>query len=462
MYNDKDGKPVKGIQSSTLGYRAAGIPGTPAGLEYALKKYGSGKLSWAQLLEPARQVAQNGYILSNRLARLLEAYKDNLEKFEDSNRIFLRNGKYFKEGENFVQTDLAATIARMQKGGAKEFYEGQTGRMIADDMKRNGGLITLEDLKGYKVRERAPLTGSYRGYPIITMPPPSSGGIVMLQVLNMLEGHDVKGMGWASAKRYHLLAECLRRAYADRAEYMADPDFVRVPVSGLIDKEYAKQRAATISMERASKSADVKAGAPAGAEPTETTHFTVIDKEGNIVSNTYTINDLYGNGVTVKGTGVLLNDEMDDFAARPGQPNMFGLIQGERNKIEPGKRPLSSMTPTIVLRKDGSPWFALGARGGPRIITAVLQTTIHMIDFDMNIQAAMDSPRIHQQWYPDEILYEPFGMSEDTISVMKGMGHTFADRAGYVATATGIAVEEKTGVRLGAIDSRSDGEAVGY
>ena len=243
---------------------------------------------------------------------------------------------------------------------------------------------------------------------------------------------------------------------------MGDPDFVKVPVSQLIDKKYALERAESIDLTKASKSSDIKAGVMTGKEPTETTHFTVIDTQGTVVTNTYTINDLYGSAVTAKGTGVLLNDEMDDFAARPGFPNLFGLIQGENNAVQGGKRPLSSMTPTIVLRKDGSLWFALGARGGPRILTAVLQSVINMIDFDMNIQQAIDAPRIHHQWFPDEITSEPFGMSTDTRKVLEKLGHKFSEKPSNIAQVTAIAIEEKTGVRLGAVDARGDGEVVGY
>jgi gamma-glutamyltranspeptidase/glutathione hydrolase len=285
----------------------------------------------------------------------------------------------------------------------------------------------------------------------------------MLQALNMLEKYDLRKMGYNSAEKYHVLTEVLRRAFADRSEYMGDPDFTDVPVSTLIDKKYAERRGATIDLTRASSSADVKPGEISGLkEPTETTHFTVVDTQGNVVTNTYTINDLYGSRVTAKGTGVLLNDEMDDFAARPGKANLFGLIQGERNAVKSGKRPLSSMTPTIVLRKNGTLWFALGARGGPRIITAVLQSVINVIDHDMDIQQAIDAPRIHHQWFPDEMVIEPFGISPDTRKILEMMGHKFAERPAYIASATGIMIEEKTGVRLGAIDARSDGEAVGY
>ncbi len=459
----KDGEPIKGEGSSTVGYRAAGVPGTLAGLDLAFKKYGSKKLSWWQIVEPARRLAQDGFVLSNRLTNLFKSFKDNLSKYDDSKKIFLNGGNFFKEGDVLKQPELAQTLGRIQKNGAREFYEGETGRLIAADMKAHNGLITLDDLKNYQPKERAPLRGTYRGYQIISMPPPSSGGIVMLQTLNMLESYDLRKMGWASAEKYHVLAEGMRRAFADRAEYMGDPDFTSVPVAALIDKKYAEKRRTTIDLARASKSSDIRAGELSGGkEPTETTHFTIVDAEGNVVTNTYTINDLYGSAVTAKGTGVLLNDEMDDFAARPGKPNMFGLIQGERNAVEPRKRPLSSMTPTIVLRRDGSLWFALGARGGPRIISAVLQTVINVIDYDMNIQQAIDAPRIHHQWLPDEMIIEPFGMSSDTRRLLENLGHNFPEKPSYVASATGIMIEEKTGVRLGAVDSRSDGEAVGY
>jgi gamma-glutamyltranspeptidase / glutathione hydrolase len=461
VFVNQNGELIKGEGSSTIGYRASGVPGTPAGLEMAFKKYGSGKIKWADLVEPARKLAQDGFVLSNRSANLFKSYEKSLSKYGDSKKIFLNNGKLFGEGDVLRQPELAQTLSRIQRLGARDFYEGETARLIAADMKANKGLITLEDLKNYRAKERVPIRGTYRGYEVITMPPPSSGGIVLLQSLNMLEKYDLSKMNPASSEKYHLLTEVMRRAFADRAEHMADPDFAAVPTAQLIDKKYALARSSSINMTRATPSTEIRAG-QFRAEPTETTHFTVVDAQGNAVTNTYTINDLYGSAVTAKGTGVLLNDEMDDFAARPGKPNMFGLIQGERNKVEPGKRPLSSMTPTIVLRKDGSLWFALGARGGPRIITAVLQAVINMIDYDMNIQQAIDAPRVHHQWLPDEMLYEPMGMSSDTLKILESYGHTFAEKPANVASITAIAIEEKTNVRLGAIDSRGDGEAVGY
>lgn len=461
VFVDKDGNLIRGEGSSTIGYRASGVPGTLAGFDLAFKKHGSGKISWKQLVEPARLLAQNGYVLTNRLAGLLVAFKEHLAKYPDSNRIFLNNGKYFQEGDLFKQPELAQTLSRVGTIGAKEFYTGKTARLIAADMKANNGLITLEDLNKYEAKERTPLSGTYRGYEILTMPPPSSGGIVMLQVLKMIEAYDVKTMGHNSAAKYQVLIEASRRSFADRSEYMADPDFADVPVTNLLNKAYLDKRRATIDLTKATASTEIGHGQISGSEGMETTHYTVADAAGNIVSNTYTINDLYGSRVTAKGTGVLLNDEMDDFAARPGKANLYGLIQGERNAVQPQKRPLSSMTPTIVLRKDGSVWFALGGRGGPRIISAVMQSVINVIDHGMGIQAAIDSPRIHHQWFPDEVMYEMYGMSPDTMNILSSYGHKFTDRPSNIASATGIMID-LDGVRLGAIDSRSDGVAVGY
>ena len=462
VYLDENGNLKKGAGSSTIGYRASGVPGTLAGFEYAFKKYGSGKLKWSELVEPARKLANDGYVLSYRLAGLLVAKKSDLEQFPESKRIFLNDGEFYKEGDLFKQPDLAQTLARIQKQGAKDFYTGKTAQFIAADMKNNDGLITLEDLKNYVVKEREPLRGTYRGNQIIAMPPPSSGGIVILQILKMLENYDIGKMGYNSAEKYHLLAEAMRRSFADRAEYMADPDFAEVPTLKLLDENYLMKRRSTIDLKAASKSSEIKAGNITINEGNDTTHFTIVDADGNCVSNTYTINDLYGSAVTIKGTGILMNDEMDDFAAQPGTPNLYGLIQGERNAVEPGKRPLSSMSPTIVLRTDGSLWFAVGARGGPRIISASLQTVINMIDHKMNIQEAVDAPRIHHQWFPDQIYYEPYGISPDTKTILENLGHNFNDSPGYIASATAISVEDGTNIRLGAIDSRSDGLAVGY
>jgi len=462
VYLDKNGNLIEGEGGSLVGYRAAGVPGTVRGMELALKKYGSGKLTWAQLVEPARQLAANGFTVTYSLSKSLHGTREYLEKYAETKRIYLRGGNFYKEGEVFRQPELASTFARLQRSGPNEFYEGETARLIVADMKRNNGLMTMEDLHGYVAKERTPVRGSYRGHEIISMPPPSSGGAVLIQMLNILEGYDLEKLEANSSDRYHLMAESMRRAFADRAEYMGDSDFVKVPVAGLIDKAYATTLRATINTDRASTSAEVRAGRPAGYESDDTTHFTVVDAEGNTVSNTYTLNNSYGSAAVVRGTGILLNDEMDDFAAKPGTPNMYGLIQGERNAVAPRKRPLSAMTPTIVLRKDGSLWFTVGSPGGPTIINTVLCVITNVIDYEMNIQQAIDFPRIHHQWLPDELVGEPFGLSGDTQRALTARGHKLA-KLRYLGDAEGIMIEEKTGMRLGATDPRrSDGQAVGY
>jgi gamma-glutamyltranspeptidase/glutathione hydrolase len=462
VYLDERGELKKGEGGSLVGYRAAGVPGTVAGMELALRKYGSGRLTWAQLVEPARRLAALGFPLSHGLARSLKANEKEFSPYPESKRVYTAGGRFREEGEVWRQPELAATFARLQRSGPREFYEGRTARLIAEDMRAHNGLITLEDMKGYVAKEREPVRTTYRGFEVISMPPPSSGGAVLIEMLNILEGFDLRNMGASSSERYHAQAEAMRRAFADRAEYMGDADFVKVPVAGLTDKSYAERLRKGISLSRASTSAEVRAGRPAGAESEETTHFTVVDAEGNCVSNTYTLNDSYGSKVVMKGTGILMNDEMDDFAAKPGTPNMYGLIQSERNAVAPRKRPLSAMTPTFVLRRDGTLWFAVGSPGGPTIINTVLQVVVNVVDFDMNIQQAVDAPRIHHQWLPDEIVYEPFGMSADTFRALESRGHRLAPKPRYMGDAQGIMIEEKTGVRLGASDPRNYGEPVGY
>jgi len=462
IYLDKDGNVIEGEGGPLEGYRAAGVPGTVRGMELALKQYGSRKLTWAQLIEPARRLAANGFTVTHSLARGLRGNREYLSKYPETKRIYLNNGQFYNEGDLFVQPELGATFTRLQQRGPNEFYEGQTARLIVEDMKRHNGLMTLDDLRGYVAKEREPLRGNYRGYEVISMPPPSSGGAVLIQMLNILEGYDLKKMDWASSDRYHLMAEAMRRAFADRAEYMGDTDFVKVPIAGLIDKKYAARLRDTIDERRASTSEQVKAGKPAGYESEETTHFTVVDAEGNAVANTYTLNNSYGSAVVAKGTGLLMNDEMDDFAAKPGTANLYGLIQGERNAVAPRKRPLSAMTPTFVLRKDGSLWFTVGSPGGPTIINTALCVITNVIDYGMNIQQAIDAPRIHHQWLPDELVYEPYGLSGDTQNALTNRRHKLA-KPRYLGDAEAIMIEEKTGVRLGATDPRrSDGLAVGY
>jgi gamma-glutamyltranspeptidase/glutathione hydrolase len=461
IYLDKNGNLIEGEGGSLVGYRAAGVPGTVRGMELALKKYGSGKLTWAQLVEPARRLA-NGFTVTYSLARSLRGSDDYLSQYPETKRIYLNGGKFYQEGEIFRQPDLAATFTRLQNSGPNEFYEGQTARLIVDDIQRHKGLMTLADLRGYVAKEREPVRAKYRGYEVISMPPPSSGGAVLIEMLNILEGYELSKLDSGSSERYHLMTEAMRRAFADRAEFMGDTDFVKVPVAGLIDKSYAAKLRDTISRDRASTSVEIKAGEPTGRESEETTHFTVIDAQGNAVANTYTLNNSYGSAAVAKGTGILLNDEMDDFAAKPGTPNMYGLIQGERNAVAPRKRPLSAMTPTFVLRKDGSLWFTVGSPGGPTIINTALCVITNVVDYGMNIQQAIDFPRIHHQWLPDELIFEPYGLSGDTQKALTALGHKLA-RPRYLGDAEGLMIEEKTGMRLGATDPRrSDGLAVGY
>lgn len=454
---------LDGKSSSLIGYRAAGVPGTVAGMALAHQKYGGGKLSWADLLEPARRLADRGFAVSHALARSLRANETLLGRFPDSRTILLNNGKLFGENDTLRQPDLAATLARLQKSGPREFYQGETARRLAADMRANDGLISANDLRGYAARERTPLRGSYRGFPVLSMPPPSSGGWALLQMLNVLEGFDLRALSPASSERYHLLVEAMRRTFADRAEWGGDTDFVDVPIGGLTSKAYAEKRRAMIHSERATPSASVKAGQPAAlAESPETTHFAVVDKDGNAVANTYTLNGAYGAGVIARQTGVLLNNEMDDFATRPGQPNLFGLIQGARNAVAPGKRPLSSMTPTFVLRKNNTLWFTAGSPGGPTIINTVLQIISNVVDHDMNIGEAVDFARLHHQWLPDEIVFEPLGLSADTQRALGALGHALTKKPRSLGDAQAILVEETTGVLLGASDKRGSGAVAGY
>lgn len=464
MYLDAEGKVVPKL--SIEGHKAVGVPGTVAGLVAAHRRHG--KLKWEELVEPARKLAAEGFEVSYHLARSLRSKSttDRMAPFAESRRIFQRDGRFYEMGDVFVQPDLAATLARIQKN-PRDFYEGETAKLIAADMNAHGGIITLEDLRTYEPTIRKPLRTTYRGYEIITMPPPSSGGVALIEMLNMLEAYDLKSMGYHSAQHIHTLIEAMRRAFADRAQFLGDTDFVKVPVRALIDPKYAVERRRSIDPNRASSSREVGGGNPAPYESPETTHFTIVDPDGNVVSNTYTLNDSYGSGVTAKGTGVLLNNEMDDFTSKVGVPNDYGLIQGEANAIAPKKRPLSSMTPSIVL-KDGEPWFAIGSPGGPTIINTVLQTIVNVIDFGMDIQQAIDAPRFHHQWLPDHIYWEQFGVSPDTRAVLEKMGHAFRPVAGSSRTpsdigdAHGVMIDPATGVRMGASDPRLGGVAVGW
>ena len=461
VYLDEKGEYIK--ESSQYGHRAAGVPGTVAGMALALEKYG--RLKWATVIEPARRLAAEGFPVWYQLERSLKGSSTQLSRYPETKRIFLRDGNPYETGETFRQPELAAVLTRLKSFGPREFYSGRTARLIEAAMKRAAGngtpWMTVEDLKNYRAVERTPLRGNYRGYEVITMPPPSSGGIAMLAMLNILERYDLKGMGAGSAAALHLQVEAMRRAFADRAEFLGDPDFVKVPVAGLTSRGYADRQAATIDPLRATPSSAIGHGDPVPYESEETTHFTVVDSDGNVVSNTYTLNDGYGNKITVEGAGFLLNNEMDDFAPKPGSTNFYGLIQGEANAVAARKRPLSSMTPTIVLR-DGQLQFAVGSPGGPTIINTVTQIILNIIDFGMNIQQAIDWPRLHHQWMPDEIRYEPLGVNPDTLRRLQEMGHRFATMPRNIGDAEGIMIEEKTRVRLGGSDPRLDGKSVGY
>ena len=450
MYLDSKGNVTA---DSLVGWRSAGVPGTVRGLELAHQKYG--RKPWAELLDPAVQLAGEGYPVSYSLDASLHSqeHASLLSQFPESKRIFL-NAHY---GDKFVQPELAATLKRIRDRGASDFYEGETAHKLAAAMAANDGLITLADLKAYQAEESQPLRGHYKDYEIIAAPPPSAGGVGLLQMLGMLEGSGYEKTGAGSAASIHYVAEVMRRFYADRSEYFGDPDFYKVPIGKLLDPKYIASRRDTIDRLRATPSDQIGPGKISVREGTQTTHFNVVDSDGNAVAVTYTLNNGYGSGVTVPGLGFLLNDEMDDFASKPGTENMFHLIQGESNAIQPGKRPVSSMTPTIVLR-DGKLFLMLGAPGGSRIINGVLQVLLNVVDFHMNVQDAVDRPRFHHQWMPD-VLYVEQGISPDTVAILRGMGHTVSP----IETVARVeAILNQGGWLQGATDQRGNGKAEGY
>lgn len=400
-------------------HASAGVPGTVAGLLHVLEKYGS--LPRETVLAPAIRLAEDGFPLTYDLALALAKTGERFARDGSSAAIFQHpDGRPYQAGEVLRQPDLAKTLAAIRDRGAAGFYDGWVADAILAEMAKGGGLIAREDLAGYRVVEREPVRGTYRGYEIASMPPPSSGGAHLVQMLNILEGWDLRSLGANSADTIHRLVEAMRRAYADRATHMGDPDFWKVPVAGLTDKAYAAKLREAIDLARASSSAAISAGAPPPAEGTQTTHFSVMDRAGNAVANTYTLNFAFGSGLTVDGAGFLLNNEMDDFSAKPGAPNAYGLVGGDANAIAPRKRPLSSMTPTIVF-KDGQPVLATGTPGGSTIITVVLQILVNVMDFGMNIAEATAAPRIHHQWLPDTVITEP-GISIDTLRLLEARG----------------------------------------
>jgi gamma-glutamyltranspeptidase/glutathione hydrolase len=470
LFLDDHGNVVPG--RSTIGYLASGVPGTVAGLNLLYEKYGSHRLTWAQLVEPARQLAEKGYAVTPALARDMRASARLLGRYAESKRIFLREDRPYEAGELFKQPDLAATLQRIQRKGAEEFYSGKTAQLIAAEMSKNGGLITQADLAAYRAVERAPLRGSYRGYEIVTMAPPSSGGVALLQMLGMLEPRDVGSLGLNSAAKIHLFTEVMRRAFRDRAEYLGDPDFVHVPVEPLLERRYLDKSMSNFDPAHATPSTALRPADLPPHESSQTTHFSVVDSQGNAVAITYTLNGLWGNGVTVTGGGFLLNNEMDDFTSKVGVRNAYGLLQGESNAIAPHKRPLSSMTPTIVL-KDGQTFLVTGSPGGPTIINTVLLVITNVIDFHMSITQAVDAPRFHHQWQPDVINHEPFFTSPDTIALLEKQGHTLRTRKLYPNSpeaearswgdAESILIDPATKTLEGAHDLRSpDSAAVGW
>ncbi|MDR3165027.1 MAG: gamma-glutamyltransferase [Synergistaceae bacterium] len=422
MYLDKDGNVIP--EASTVGYKAAGVPGTVAGLNAMLAKYGTKPL--AEIIAPSIKLAEEGFATNEFGEITMADYAERFARFESSRKYFLKpDGSTYKEGELFVQKDLAEVLKRIAVSGDEGFYRGTTAKLIADDMAKNGGLITLKDLEEYNVVWRAPVSGKYRGYDIISMSPPSSGGTHLLQILNVMSCADIGALGFASSDTLHIMAEAMRYAYADRSEYMGDPDFVKVPVDRLMSMEYAKSIYDKIvaAGKKAASSSEVKPGLSEINEGKNTTHYSIVDKDGNAVSVTYTINDWYGSGAAVMGAGFLLNNEMDDFSAKTGVPNIYGLVGSDANSIAPGKRPLSSMSPSLVL-KDGKVFIVAGSPGGSRIITTTLQVISNVIDHKMNISEAVEAPRIHMQWLPDELRVEAHGVVKDVSDKLAGMGYT--------------------------------------
>ena len=397
MYLDENGE--FDILKSTFGYNAIGVPGTVHGFWSVHQRFGS--LPWADLIHPAIILAERGFVMSDYMAQTLNNYSEKMSYYDETRNIFLRNYPNLKDSR-LIQNDLAKTLKRIQKDGLNGFYSGETALLIAADMKENGGLITEQDLLDYRSIWRDPIKGTYRGRTIVTMPPPSSGGIHLIQMLNILENFELGSYEHNSYQYVSLLSETMKYAYADRSEYLGDPDFFEVPISKITAKKYAKIISASIEELGVLPSAKINPGMYINPESNETTHFSIADKFGNVISNTYTINSAFGSGVTIKGTGILMNNEMDDFSGQPGVPNQFGLLGGIANEIEPAKRPLSSMTPTIVF-DNGDPFLAIGSPGGSRIITAVLQIILNVIDFEQSLEEATDSKRVHHQWYPDDI-----------------------------------------------------------
>lgn len=457
MFLDEDGNYIS--DKSRIGGLAAGVPSTVDGMISALERYGT--LPLEVVMEPAMRLAREGYRLSHSQAESLNRAADRLKEFDGSKAIFVRSDdRPWQAGDRLIQSDLAETLTRIARMGRRGFYSGETAHMIVNEMRRSGGIMTMRDLREYRSVWREPIIATYNGYDLFMMPPPSSGGIVMAQVLEMIGDLSGSEIGFNSAEYIHLVSEALRRSFADRNYWLGDPDFVDIPVSFLTDRDYLAQRMETFDPQRATASDDVSHGEPASySEATQTTHFNVADRYGNAVAVNTTLNGSFGSYVTVTGAGFLLNNEMDDFSAKPGEPNMFGLIGAEANSIEPGKRMLSSMSPTIAV-KDDQLRFVGGGAGGPRIITATLQNFLNLALFGMNAEEAITAPRFHHQWLPDRLLVERLYFSPDTIEKLEQKGHE-VQKVGNIAFVHSIFSDED-GNLFGGADPRADGYVAGY
>ena len=454
MYLDDKGNVING--KSLYTHYAVGVPGTVAGMEHALKKWGTMPLD--KVIAPSIALAEKGFPVSETLAKILRQEQKNMGKWPATTEIFWKDGAPLKRGDLLVQKDLAQSMRLIAQQGAKAFYEGAIAQKIAAEMAPHAGAVTLQDLREYKVAEREPVRGTYRGHEVVTMPPPSSGGTHLVQILNMLEQWPLAQWGQNSAQTLHHMAESSKLAYADRSEYLGDPDFVKIPLKGLTSKRYAESLAKTIDRNRARPAKEIKPGQPQPYESDQTTHYSVVDKAGNAVAVTYTLNTNFGSGIVAKGTGILLNNEMDDFSAKPGVANAYGLVGGDANAVAAKKRPLSSMTPTLVL-KDGKPTLVTGSPGGARIITTVLQTVVNTIDFGNNPAEAAAAPRVHHQWTPDELRVEK-GLSPDTLALLKQRGHNIAVKPSMGRTQT---IQIRNGMLYGYSDPRNpDGQTLGY
>ncbi|WP_272668445.1 gamma-glutamyltransferase [Providencia sp. PROV038] len=442
MYLDKDGKLIK--DASLYGYLASGVPGTVKGLDYALEKYGT--MSRQQVMAPAIKLAREGFVLTRADTDVLDTTTERFKQDPKVARIFLKpDGRSFQPGDLLVQTDLANTLEKIAQNGPSAFYEGEIPKIVEEASKKNGGILTAKDFADFTITDTAPVSCTYRGYQFISAPPPSSGGVTICQTLNILEGYDLKEMGFNSADYIHTLTEAMRHAYMDRNTFLGDPEFVDNPTEKLLSKAYAEELRKEIKPNQATPSTQVQPGIGPHEKP-ETTHYSVVDEKGNAVSTTYTINGRFGSVVIPPGTGFFLNDEMDDFTTKVGEKNLYGLVQGERNSIAPGKRPLSSMSPTIVT-KDGKVFLVLGSPGGSRIISITLQTALNIIDHGMPPQEAVNAPRIHHQWLPDEVYYEQRGVSKDTLALLDKMGYQMVEQTPWgAAELIMVAIPEGAGV----------------